>query len=84
MLRDGQAEVCGEYGYDTGAAFLDAVKGLYTYDRTAAADSEGKWSDIDSTTLFGKVRYSPLADYYFDMQTGSNQPLLCTDRYSKS
>lgn len=65
------SEVCGEYGYDTGAAFLDAVKGLYTYDRTAAADSEGKWSDIDSTTLFGKVRYSPLADYYFDMQTGS-------------
>ena len=64
-------EVCGDYGYDTGAEFLDAVKGLYTYDRTAAADSEGKWSDIDSTTLFGKVRYSPLADYYFDMQTGS-------------
>lgn len=64
-------EVCGEYGFGTGKEFLDEVKGLYEYDRTAAADSEGKWSDIDSTTLFGKVRYSPLADYYFDMQTGS-------------
>lgn len=64
-------EVCKDYGFDTGEEFLNNVKGLYEYDRTAADDSEGKWSDIDSTTLFGKVRYSPLADYYFDMQTGS-------------
>ena len=59
---------------DYGAADANEFKGWvqhnYEFDRTAAADSEGKWSNIDETTLFNKLRYSPLADYYFDMQTG--------------
>lgn len=63
--------VYSDYKAESADEFLGWVKDTFTYDRTAAADSEGKWSDIDSTTLFGKVRYSPLADYYFDMQTGS-------------
>lgn len=63
--------VYSDYKAESADEFLGWVKDTFTYDRIAAADSEGKWSDIDSTTLFGKVRYSPLADYYFDMQTGS-------------
>ncbi len=48
--------------------FLDQVKADYELSRTATG--EGKWSDIDPTRLFLKIRYSPLADYGFNMQTG--------------
>lgn len=48
--------------------FLNKVKADYEFTRTATG--EGKWSDIDPTRLFLKLRYSPLADYGFNMQTG--------------
>lgn len=57
-------------GADTVAEFEGWVKHNYEFDRTVADGATGKWSDIDETTLFNKLRYSPLADYYFDMQTG--------------
>lgn len=50
--------------------FLANVKNTFEYDRTVADDAKGNWQDIDQTTLFGKLRYSPLADLYFNMQTG--------------
>lgn len=50
--------------------FLGWVKDNYVFDREAAEDSTGAWDDIDATTLFNKVRYSPLADYGFNMETG--------------
>lgn len=64
------SEVYADYDAKSAEEFLGWVKDSYTFDRTAAEDSQGKWSDIDSTTLFNRVRYSPLADRYFDMQTG--------------
>ncbi len=58
------------YGAESADEFLTWVEEDYEFDRTVADDAEGLWSDIDATTLFNKLRYSPLADYYFDMQTG--------------
>lgn len=49
--------------------FLDNVKNTLVYDRTAD-DTEGAWDDIDATQLFGKLRYSPLADFYYNIETG--------------
>lgn len=62
--------VYADYGAADANEFKSWVQHNYEFDRTAAADSKGKWSDIDETTLFNKLRYSPLADYYFNMQTG--------------
>ncbi|MGN0533448.1 MAG: hypothetical protein ACI4IK_03735 [Eubacterium sp.] len=62
--------VYADYGAADANEFKGWVQHNFEFDRTAAADSEGKWSDIDETTLFNKLRYSPLADYYFNMQTG--------------
>lgn len=59
------------YGAANAAEFLGWVKDQLTnYDRTLKKGSTGKWSDIDATTLVAKVRYSPLADYYFNEVTG--------------
>ncbi|MFR5875989.1 MAG: hypothetical protein ACLUFN_05820 [Eubacterium sp.] len=58
------------YGTSSADEFLTAVKRTYEYDRNVAEDAKGNWHDIDSTSLFNKLRYSPLADVYFDMQTG--------------
>ena len=60
------------YNFDTAADFLDAVKNTYSYDRAAVADEDAEynWRDIEVTSLFNQVRYSPLADLYFDVQTG--------------
>lgn len=58
------------YGAKSPDEFLSWVKNNYEFDRTVAEGAEGKWSDIDETTLFNKIRYSPLADYGFNMQTG--------------
>lgn len=58
------------YGAEDAAEFLTWVKENYEFDREVAEDATGIWSDIDETTLFNKVRYSPLADYGFNMQTG--------------
>ena len=60
--------VYAEYKAGSAEEFLSWVKDDYTFDRTA--DGEGTWRDIDPTRLFLKLRYSPLADYGFNMQTG--------------
>lgn len=59
-----------DYKFDTADDFLAYVKKTVTYDRTAAEDSTGSWKDIDATRLFAKLRYSPLADYGFNVTTG--------------
>lgn len=59
-----------DYKFDTADDFLAYVKKTVTYDRTAAEDSTGSWKDIDATRLFAKLRYSPLADYGFNVKTG--------------
>lgn len=59
-----------EYNATSAADFLENVKNTFEYDRTSLETSDGSWEDIDATTLFGKLRYSPLADYGFNMQTG--------------
>lgn len=58
------------YGAKDRDEFLGWVKNNYEFDRSIAEGATGKWSDIDETTLFNKIRYSPLADYGFNMQTG--------------
>lgn len=50
--------------------FLGWVKNNYEFDRIGDPDSTGEWDDLDATTMFNKIRYSPLADYGFNMQTG--------------
>ncbi len=64
------ADTYEAYGAADAAEFLGWVKHNYEFDRTIAEDAKGNWQDIDATTLFNKLRYSPLADYAFDMQTG--------------
>lgn len=59
-----------DYKFDTADDFLAYVKKTVTYDRTAAENSTGSWKDIDATRLFAKLRYSPLADYGFNVKTG--------------
>ena len=62
--------VYADYDAESADEFLGWVKDNFRFDRTVAEDAVGNWRDIDETTLFNKLRYSPLADYYFDMQTG--------------
>ena len=69
-LNEWANAVYKDYKFDTAQKFLDYVKQVVSYDRTAADDSTGKWSDIDETRLFAKLRYSPLADYGFNVTTG--------------
>lgn len=57
-----------DYGAENPTEFLGWVKETFEYDRAATGD--GNWRDIDPTQLFGKLRYSPMADYAFDMTTG--------------
>ena len=59
-----------DYKFDSAKDFLAYVEKNVTYDRTAAEDSTGSWKDIDATRLFAKLRYSPLADYGFNVITG--------------
>ena len=59
-----------DYKFDSAKDFLAYVEKNVTYDRTAAEDSTGSWKDIDETRLFAKLRYSPLADYGFNVTTG--------------
>lgn len=58
------------YGATDADEFLGWVRHNYEFDRTKVEDAKGNWQDIDATTLFNKLRYSPLADYTFNMQTG--------------
>ena len=58
------------YSAESAEEFLTWVQEDFAYDREVGEDSTGAWDDIDPTTLINKVRYSPLADYGFNMQTG--------------
>lgn len=58
------------YKYSSADAFLADVKANLSYDRNVVDNAKGNWRDVDSTKLFAKLRYSPLADKYFNMQTG--------------
>ena len=58
------------YGDKSADDFIAKAKEQLSFDRAADKTSTGKWSDIDETKLFAKLRYSPLADYGFNMQTG--------------
>lgn len=62
--------VYADYKAESADEFLSWVEAHYRYDRSVVNNAKGNWSDIDSTVLFNKVRYSPLADLYFDMETG--------------
>lgn len=62
--------MASEYGAKNADEFLGYVKNTFDWDRTVVETPENSWKDIDSTKLWGKLRYSPLADVYFDMQTG--------------
>jgi hypothetical protein len=69
------AAVYNNYRYKAGvtpsaANFLKGVKEIYDFDRTRVEEAQNNWRDIDATKLFVELRYSPLADIYFDMQTG--------------
>ncbi len=62
--------VYAEYNCADAAEFLANVKHTFEYDRRVVSDPKNNWQDIDSTQLFAKLRYNPLADLYFNMQTG--------------
>ncbi|MBQ9532238.1 MAG: hypothetical protein IJR70_09235 [Eubacterium sp.] len=67
--------VYSNYSYKNGvtpsaATFLEGVKENYVFDRSVIEDAQNNWRDIDATKLFVELRYSPLADVGFDMQTG--------------
>lgn len=66
------AAVAADYGLSDAAAMKAAVKLTFEYDRSAvdAADAKYNWRDIEVTSLFNQVRYSPMADLYFGIQTG--------------
>lgn len=70
VVQQASMTLFNDYGAASAEEFLDWVKDTLTYDREVAADATGTWRDIDATQLFGKLRYSPLADYGFNMQTG--------------
>lgn len=69
-LNEWANAVYKDYKFDSAKDFLAYVQKNVTYDRTAAEDSTGSWKDIDETRLFAKLRYSPLADYGFNVTTG--------------
>lgn len=56
----------------TAEDFLNDIKAdLEKYNsRDVVEDPTYTWRDIDSTTLFNKLRYSPLSVYYFKQETG--------------
>ena len=69
------AAVYNDYEYKDGVTpsaenFLKGVKETYEIDRTRVEEPKNNWRDINATKLFVELRYSPLADLYFDMQTG--------------
>lgn len=59
-----------KYHAESAEEFLGWVKDNYRFDRVGDADSTGEWDDLDATSMFNKIRYSPLADYGFNVQTG--------------
>ena len=60
-----------DYGFEDAASFEEYIKETLTYNETRMAKNEHyNWRDIDSSILFNEIRYSPLADQYFGIQTG--------------
>ena len=51
-------------------SFLDGVSQTFKFDRKRVSDPQNNWRDVDATKLFAELRYSPLADKYFNQQTG--------------
>ncbi len=70
VIQQAEVQRFVAYGAADADEFIGWVKDNYRFDRTVAEDAVGNWRDIDATQLFNKLRYSPLADYVFDMQTG--------------
>lgn len=58
--------------YKDAASYLAYIKAdLEKYNsRDLVKDPTYTWRDIDSTTLFNKLRYSPMSVYYFKQATG--------------
>lgn len=71
-----------DYGCADVEEFTAKVKKTFDYDRNVVDDPTYTWRDVDKSCnytteagrkesiLFGKLRYSPLADKVFNMQTG--------------
>lgn len=71
-----------DYGCESAAEFRKKVEATFDYDRNEVDDPQYNWRDVDENNgyyteegrkeniLFGKLRYSPLADKVFGMQTG--------------
>ena len=64
--------VYAKYGAADAATFLEEnVKGSFDYDEARKAKNDKyNWRDIEVTSLWNQVRYSPLADKYFNVRTG--------------
>lgn len=71
-----------DYDCSDAEEFRDKVERTFEYDRTEVEDPQYNWRDVSKSNdyitdegrkesiLFGKLRYSPLADKVFNMQTG--------------
>ncbi len=63
--------VYADYGFNSASEFLNRVKRTLTYDKSRLAKNDKyNWRDINASILFSEIRYSPLADKFFDIQTG--------------
>ena len=58
------------YGASDAAEFAGWVEDTYNYEYRYAKKDKMNWRDVDATRLWNEVRYSPLADKIFDIQTG--------------
>lgn len=71
-----------EYGYEYAEDFKDAIRKTFDYDRNIVDNPKYTWEDVaennnvvtaegrTESLLFAKLRYSPMADKIFNMQTG--------------
>lgn len=71
-----------DYGCSNAEEFRNKIKATFYYDRAEVENPKYNWRDVAASNdyitaegkkesiLFGKLRYSPLADKVFDMQTG--------------
>lgn len=71
-----------KYDCSNAEEFRDYIQATFDYDRTVVDDPQYNWRDVSKSNdyvtdtgsresiLFGKLRYSPLADKVYNMQTG--------------
>lgn len=71
-----------DYNCSDAQEFRDVIEATFDYDRAEVEDPKYNWRDVAASNdyitaegkkesiLFGKLRYSPLADKVFNMQTG--------------